>query len=61
MDDRGGGAAAVTLLSVARWRSCLIFDSQCDLAALVYEQDQNPDKILRQFASDLKACGDVFK
>jgi hypothetical protein len=51
MDDRGG-AAAVSLLNVARWRSCLMFDSQCDLAALVYEQDQNPNpsKILHDFA-----------
>jgi hypothetical protein len=37
MDDRGGAAAAVTLLNIARWRSCVMFDSQCDLAALVYE------------------------
>jgi hypothetical protein len=34
-----------------------MFDSQCDLAALVYEQDQDPDEVLRGFASDLKACG----
>jgi hypothetical protein len=34
-----------------------MFDSQCDLAALVYEQDQDPDGVLRRFASDLKACG----
>jgi hypothetical protein len=34
-----------------------MFDSQCDLAALVYEQDQDPDQILRGFASDLKANG----
>ena len=34
-----------------------MFDSQCDLAALVYEKDQNPDEILRDFASDLKRRG----
>ncbi len=34
-----------------------MFDSQCDLAALVYEQDQDPDEVLRDFASDLKARG----
>lgn len=34
-----------------------MFNSQCDLAALVYEQDQNPDDVLRGFASDLKARG----
>jgi Protein of unknown function (DUF2478) len=34
-----------------------MFDSQCDLAALVYEPDQDPDELLRGFASDLKACG----
>src|ERR1700690_2628931 len=34
-----------------------MFDSQCDLAALVYEQNQDPDAVLRAFASDLKARG----
>ena len=34
-----------------------MFDSQCDLAALVYERGQDPDRILREFASDLKAGG----
>jgi hypothetical protein len=34
-----------------------LFDSQCDLAALVYDRDQDPDEILRQFAFDLNARG----
>jgi Protein of unknown function (DUF2478) len=34
-----------------------MFDSQCDLAALVYEQNQDPDEVLHAFASDLKAGG----
>jgi len=34
-----------------------MFDSQCDLAALVYQRDQDPDRILREFASDLNARG----
>jgi hypothetical protein len=34
-----------------------MFDSQCDLAALVYERDQDPDRVLREFASDLNARG----
>jgi uncharacterized protein DUF2478 len=34
-----------------------MFDSQCDLAALVYEQDQEPDEILRDFAADLNRRG----
>jgi len=34
-----------------------MFDSQCDLAALVYNSDQDPDEILREFASDLNARG----
>jgi hypothetical protein len=34
-----------------------MFDSQCYLAALVYERDQDPDQVLREFASDLKARG----
>jgi len=32
-----------------------MFDSQCDLAALVYEPGQDPDGILREFAADLNA------
>lgn len=34
-----------------------MFDSLCDLAALVYERDQDPDELLRRFAFDLKARG----
>jgi hypothetical protein len=34
-----------------------MFDTRGDLAALVYEKDQDPDAILRDFASDLKARG----
>jgi hypothetical protein len=34
-----------------------LFDSQCELAALVYERDQDPDQLLHGFASDLKARG----
>jgi len=34
-----------------------MFDAQCDLAALVYEADQDPDAILRGFATDLNARG----
>jgi hypothetical protein len=34
-----------------------MFDSQCDLAALVYEQNQDPDGILRDFAADVHARG----
>jgi hypothetical protein len=34
-----------------------MFDSQCDIAALVYERNQDPDKVLRAFASDLKSRG----
>jgi Protein of unknown function (DUF2478) len=34
-----------------------MFDSQCDLAALVYEPGQDPDGILRDFAADLNARG----
>ena len=34
-----------------------MFDSQCDLAALVYERDQDPDRVLRDFASDLNIRG----
>jgi hypothetical protein len=34
-----------------------MFDAQCDLAALVYEQDQDPDAILREFATELNGRG----
>jgi hypothetical protein len=34
-----------------------MFDSQCDLAALVYDGDQDPDEILRGFAADLTRRG----
>ncbi len=34
-----------------------MFDAQCDLAALVYEEGQDPDAILRDFASDLNGKG----
>jgi hypothetical protein len=34
-----------------------MFDAQCDLAALVYERDQNPDAILLGFAAALVARG----
>jgi uncharacterized protein DUF2478 len=34
-----------------------MFDSQCDLAALVYEQHQDPDEILRNFAAGLDRAG----
>jgi hypothetical protein len=34
-----------------------MFDAQCDIAALVYELDQDPDAILRDFAADLNAHG----
>lgn len=34
-----------------------MFDAQCDLAAVVYEQHQDPDAVLRKFAADLNARG----
>ena len=34
-----------------------MFDAQCDLAALVYEEGQDPDAVLRDFAADLNASG----
>jgi hypothetical protein len=34
-----------------------MFDAECDIAALVYEADQDPDAILRDFAADLNAHG----
>jgi nucleoside-triphosphatase THEP1 len=34
-----------------------MFDAQCDLAALVYDEHQDPDAVLRSLAADLKAQG----
>lgn len=34
-----------------------MFDSQCDLAALVYETDQDPDSVLHDFAASLGRQG----
>jgi hypothetical protein len=34
-----------------------MFDSLCDLAALVYEQHQDPDEVLRDFAAELNGRG----
>jgi hypothetical protein len=34
-----------------------MFDAECDLAALVYGPDQDPDAVLRDFAAGLKAQG----
>ena len=34
-----------------------MFDAQCDLAALVYDDNDDPDAVLRDFAGDLKAHG----
>ena len=34
-----------------------MFDAQCDLAALVYGEDHDPDAVLRDFAADLNARG----
>jgi nucleoside-triphosphatase THEP1 len=47
-------AAAVPLLAMMR---PVMFDAQCDLAALVYYEHQDPDAVLRDFASDLNARG----
>lgn len=34
-----------------------MFHAECDIAALVYDADQDPDAILRDFATDLNARG----
>jgi Protein of unknown function (DUF2478) len=34
-----------------------MFDAQCDLAALVYDDQDDPDAVLRDFAADLNAHG----
>jgi hypothetical protein len=39
------------------WHDIPMFDAQCDLAALVYEATQDPDRLLLAFAGDLRAQG----
>src|SRR5262244_3483354 len=34
-----------------------MFDAQCDLAALVYDEHDDPDAALREFANELNARG----
>ena len=34
-----------------------MFDAECDLAALVYGPDEDPDAVLREFAAELNAGG----
>jgi hypothetical protein len=34
-----------------------MFDAQCDVAALVYQGDEDPDRVLHDFAVDLNARG----
>jgi nucleoside-triphosphatase THEP1 len=34
-----------------------MFDAECDLAALVYDEHQDPDTVLREFAAGLNARG----
>lgn len=34
-----------------------MFDAQCDLAALVYDRDDDPDAVLRDFATELTRRG----
>jgi hypothetical protein len=35
----------------------MTFDSQCDVAALVYDRGEDPDRVLSEFAAELNACG----
>jgi hypothetical protein len=35
----------------------MTFDSQCDLAALVYERGEDPDRVLSDFADDINSKG----
>src|SRR3569833_3878255 len=34
-----------------------MFDAQCDLAALVYDEHDDPDAVLREFATELTTRG----
>ena len=52
-EDRG--LPAILLFSENGGKT--MFDAQCDLAALVYDEHQDPDAVLRDFAIDLNARG----
>jgi hypothetical protein len=56
LHDRGGAAAAIAGLGRSA-QGTVMFDSQCDLAALVYDANEDPDQILKEFAADLNARG----
>jgi hypothetical protein len=49
-------ATSAAIPSLAKMRQAM-FDARGDLAALVYEADQDPDAILRDFATDLNTRG----
>ncbi len=36
---------------------CVSFDAQCDLAAIVYGADDDPDRLISGFAADLRRSG----
>jgi nucleoside-triphosphatase THEP1 len=38
-------------------RRCVSFDAQCDLAAVVYGDDDDPDRLISGFAADLRRSG----
>jgi hypothetical protein len=38
-------------------KSCVTFDAQCDLAAVVYGPDDDPDRLFIDFAGDLSRSG----
>jgi nucleoside-triphosphatase THEP1 len=55
------GLASMPRKSDPERRACgdwsMTFDSQCDLAALVYERGDDPDRVLNEFAADLNSRG----
>src|SRR6202030_2384719 len=38
-------------------KGCAMFHAECDIAAVVYDADQDPDAVLRDFAADLNEHG----
>ncbi len=42
---------------IERWGQRVRFDAQCDLAAVVYGSDDDPDGLLMDFADDLRNAG----
>ena len=54
---QSGARSVARLLRAGENEGYVMFDSQCDLAALVYEAHEDPDGVLHALATDLRGRG----